>query len=256
MDELRDIGCWVADHLAVLAELLFAGVVAWTAVVGLRLNRRLADAELDPAITVYLEPDQLHWTLFDLVIRNAGRGTARNVRFTVEPDIPVDTDDQDSLLTRMAIFRRGINFMAPLQEIRTFYGSYVQLEKEPITVHVAYDRDTPHRRGRTIRASFVLDVTEFEGLVTVGDPPELLVTKALGQIADDLNKIRQGGSGSNMTVTVKRRYFFSRFVNRRWQHFTQRWRNFRIRWANGEHPWRHRWDRLRHPIGKDHRDRG
>lgn len=181
------------------------------------MNRRLTEAELDPAITIYVEADRLHWLFFDLVIKNAGHGPARNIQFTVDPDIPVETNDPDSCLSRMAIFQRGISFMAPLQEIRTFYGSFLQLTKEPITIHVSYDRETPNAKGKTVKASFVIDIGQFQGISRVGEPYELTVTKALEKMATDLHAIKEGGSWSNVTVEVKRRYFFSHDVNRIWR---------------------------------------
>jgi hypothetical protein len=54
-DNWTDLGAFVGNFV-------FAGVVAWTAVVGMKLNRRLTDAELDPAITVYIEPDRHHFS--------------------------------------------------------------------------------------------------------------------------------------------------------------------------------------------------
>lgn len=236
MDTLRDVGCWFADNWSDLGSVVFAAVVAWTAWLGVKLNRRLADAELDPAISVYIEPDRIRWSFFDLVIRNVGRGPAWNVRFTVSPDIPVETDDADSRLSRMALIRDGINFMAPFQEIRTFYGSYVQLSKEPITINVRYDREMPDRKRRTVQATFVLDVAPFHGLSRVGNPPELTIATALENMANDLREIQRGGSHWNPTITVMRRYFFSQEANRifrRWfgRRYLDRedsaWRHFR-----------------------------
>jgi hypothetical protein len=155
----------------------------------------------------------MQWSFFALVIKNAGRGSARNIRFTVTPDLPVEPNDKDSRLSRMAMFRDGINFMAPLQEIRTFYGSFMTLSKEPITIGVQYERESQDLKRRTVRATFVLDIAPFEGLSRVGDPPEQTVATALANIARDLQAIKSGGSNWNPTITVRRRYFFSREVN-------------------------------------------
>lgn len=54
--------------------------VAWAPVASMRLSRRLARAELDPAITVTLEMDPERFRVIYLVVKNAGRGSARNVR--------------------------------------------------------------------------------------------------------------------------------------------------------------------------------
>src|SRR5688500_898231 len=129
MGGVGDFGCWVADNWVDLGNFLFAGAVAWAAIVGNRLNQRLVNAELDPAIAVYIEADRTHHLSCALVIKNVGRGAARNIAVTVDPDVPIDTDDPDSRLSRLAMFEQGVTYLGPLQEIRTFYASYVQAEK-------------------------------------------------------------------------------------------------------------------------------
>lgn len=213
METVRHFGCWFSNNWADLGNILFAAVVAWTAWAGVKLNRRLAEAELDPAISIYIEPDRVHWSFFDLVIKNAGRGAAWNVRFSVSPDIPIEPGEPDSRLSRMSLFQDGINFMAPFQEIRSFYGSFMTLSKEPITISVQYERDTPEAKRRKVQAKFILDVAPFAGLSRVGEPPELTTAKALKKMADDLHAIKSGGSHWTPTISVRRRYIFSRWAN-------------------------------------------
>lgn len=234
MELFRDTGRWFTDYWTELGSLFFAAVVAWTAWVGVKLNRRLIDAELDPAITVYLEQDPMHFSFLILVIKNAGRGVARNIRFAVKPDIPVEANDPSTQLSRLAVFDRGISIMAPMQEIRTFYGAFPELTREPIDIYATYERDSPESRQRSLRANFVLDVTLFEGLSQVGDPPELSAAQSLNKMAADIEKIRMGGSRSNVTVIVKRHYIFSNLAHR----IRRRW--FGERYLNStQSPWQH-----------------
>lgn len=173
MDCIGDMGAWIARNWADLGTFMFTDVVAWTAIVGNRLNRRLVDAELDPAITVSVQPDPHQFFLIELVIKNVGRCAARTITLCASPDVPVEPAEESSRLSEMAIFQSGIPFMAPSQEIRTFYGVYPQLQTDPITVDVSFDRDTTEQHRRTMSASFLIDVRQFEGLSEVGESPDL-----------------------------------------------------------------------------------
>lgn len=168
MGWVADLGQWLAANWTDLGNLVFAGVVAWTAWVTTRLSRRLAEAELDPAITVFIEGSRENFGLFDVVIKNLGRGAARNVRFRVEPDIPIEKDDEESRLTQLAAIDKGLDYMAPLQEIRSFYGSMPGITEQVITIHVCYERDSDERRLRRLSASFSLDIGRFKGITRVG----------------------------------------------------------------------------------------
>jgi hypothetical protein len=161
LDWIAEVGGWALGNFPELVSLIFAGVVAWTAIQSVKLNRRLVDAELDPAISVDLEVDRHRFQVLDLVIRNTGRGSARNVRFVVDPDEPIVTARADSRLTRMAIFRDGLKYLGPQQEIRTSLGSYLGLRKEPTWIHVTYERSANESAtSKVFEGSFVLDVSQ------------------------------------------------------------------------------------------------
>lgn len=60
LDRLANFGPWLVNNFATIVELAFAGAVAFAAIVGIRLNRRLVEetshlrhAETDPFIAIY-----------------------------------------------------------------------------------------------------------------------------------------------------------------------------------------------------------
>lgn len=229
MDAICTVWAWIEKNPASAIELAFTGVLAWTAVATMRLSTRLARAELDPAITVKLDLDLDRSWIIHLVVKNEGRGSARNVRLSTESDHSITPGHPDDKLTRMALFRMGLPFMGPQQEIRSALGTYMNLSKEPMVVHATYGPDEPRRwRQRTMRASFVLDVSQFEGISTIGDTPAVESARALNQMASDLRQIKQGGSSANVPVTVERRYFLTRRINQ----LLQRW--FGIRYLGSD----------------------
>ena len=151
MDWIREVGDWTGRHwsdVGTVGMFLFTGVVAWTAIVGHRLNQRLTDAELDPAVVVYIESRRYHFSTFELVIRNVGRGAARNVMFGIEPGFAAVADRAATRLLNMAIFKRGIPFLGPSQEIRTYYGSFRRLEAAPLALHLTFSAIQPSGVGK------------------------------------------------------------------------------------------------------------
>lgn len=116
-------------NLPTLASLIFAGVVAAAAVVSALLNRSLVKetialrkAETDPFVAVYIEQNEAGFSFFDLVIKNIGRGAAFNVSFGVLPDIPI-WDGDEYRLTDATVMSDGLDFLAPGQGLRFFFGS-------------------------------------------------------------------------------------------------------------------------------------
>jgi hypothetical protein len=95
---------------------------------------------------------------------NTRRGSARNVRLSTDADHLITQGHMVNKLTRMAIFRTGLPFMGPQQELRSALNTYMSFSKEPIGVRATYEPDDDRRwRGRTMRSSFLLDVSQFEG---------------------------------------------------------------------------------------------
>lgn len=218
---MADIQASLLDNWSTLVTLLFSGIVTWSAVINTRLSTRLADAELLPAVSVYLELDKERRWFFDLVVRNSGRGVARNVRFEVIPDIPVDTSDPESRLTRVAFIREGLGHLASGQEMRTALNSFPAMVKTPIEVNVSYDPDGVRGKGQRIESRYVLDVREYEGTASIGQQSLAEIADSMSQLAGDVRNIKLGGSFANLTVTVKRQYLTSSWVNRmirRWFH--------------------------------------
>lgn len=209
----------MGTNWSTIVTLIFSGVVAWAAVINTRVSARLADAELQPAISVFLELDHERRWFFDLVVRNSGRGTARNVRFQVIPDVPVETNDPESRLTRIAFIGNGLGHLGSGQEMRSALNSYPEMATTPIEIIVTYEPDRASIRPKRLESRFVLDIREFDGIASLGQEPIAEIADSMKKIAGDIRNIRQGGSFSNVTVTVRRRYFSSAWVNRQ----TRRW---------------------------------
>lgn len=215
MDDPSNLLSGIGTNWSTIVTLIFSGAVAWAAVINTRVSARLADAELHPSISVFLELDHDRRWFFDLVVRNSGRGIARNVRFQINPDIPLEINDPESRLTRIAFIRDGLGYLGSGQEMRSALNSYPAMVKTPIEIIVSYELDRARSRPQRNESRFLLDVREYEGIASLRQEPIAEIAKSMKQIADDIRNIKQGGSFANVTVTMKRRYFSSTWVNKR-----------------------------------------
>lgn len=80
---------------------------------------------------VVVDADYSRSPLVDVVVRNAGRGAARDITFDFSaPMVSSLSAEQDSVavpLNELSYFKEGMNFLAPGAEIRTAWDSLVSL---------------------------------------------------------------------------------------------------------------------------------
>jgi hypothetical protein len=100
----------------------------------------------------------------------------------------------------MALFD-GFSQLAPGQQIRAFFGSAIELLKDPpmtpIKVSVTYQNDA--RQYST--ASFVLDVNQFRGISEIGKDASIRVADSLEKIARNLDSVVSGRRFSVLVQT-------------------------------------------------------
>lgn len=222
MEWVCDLWGWFRDNFSSIANLVFAGTVVSAAVASFLLTRKLVDetielrkAETDPFVAVYIETRKTDFGTFDFVIRNVARGSAFDVEFEVVPDLAIWEGEQYRLSDATAI-SEGISYMAPGQEIRFFFGSYMELIKEPIQILVSYSGNGNKERRVRFSEKFTIDSRQFAGMVHVDEVSTVSIAGSLEKIARDIEAIRKGDGSSRVAVAVTRRYFFSRYANRKW----------------------------------------
>ncbi len=131
MDGIRELGEWIRLNWPDVGMFLFTGVVARTAIVGILLNRRLVDAKLDPAVTVYIEFRRHFHSSFELDIKNAGCGGVRNVAFQIKSS-PSDTVNySSSRLMYMARTVYGSSLVGPLSRAQSAAPSHAKSRGTP-----------------------------------------------------------------------------------------------------------------------------
>ena len=176
-----------AQILSSIAVLLLA-VFAFIQVMEQRAARIAQDS---PQILVDVNYSQR--TMINIVVRNIGRGAAKDIRFDFSA--PVESSGGQTI-SDLAYFKEGIAFLAPNTEIATVWDSYSDAVevlknkglKNGITVTVKYKdlRGKAYNTRWTINplvleGSGYADYREFEDLV-----------RALEKISRDIEGLREG----------------------------------------------------------------
>jgi hypothetical protein len=169
--------------LALLTSIVVAATSVVLAVLTYQLaveTKLLRKAGTDPSLSVHIEAGERHVNAIFLVIRNHGRGTAYDVKWTVTPD--AKTLEAHGVELRSLKLLDGLSQIASGQKIETFFGmAFGMLNGEgcpPITIEATY-RDA---HGTELKDRFVLSPRQFEGLTRLG--------QSIGEdVADSLKKI-------------------------------------------------------------------
>lgn len=153
-------------------------------------NRLLRKAGTEPQVVAYLTTNPRHSTVVDFVLANVGQGPACNVKFTFGA-ADGDFTTHNVQISNMAD-RKPIGILPQAEQISTFFGTGPDLFKtprlKPFKVRVEYENiNGKHRAGE-----YQLDVSQFDGLITLGSPVEHEVAEALKKIEGHIKGLATG----------------------------------------------------------------
>lgn len=188
---------WVREHTelllvwAALGTGLFTAVLAFLTARLVKESRRLRLDASRPEIVVYLRPHDA-WINFVLIrVENVGRGTARNVQFTVKKDISFD---DEAPISDIGIFKRGASHFPAGRVVEHFLLSLVgklnQLLESPVSLEATYEDDF----GNSYQQEFILDFSELEHLRRIGKDPYVSMAESLKNIEQTLKGVGSGHS--------------------------------------------------------------
>jgi|SRR5690554_1167152 len=136
-----------------------------------------------PCVVVYYEPNHDTASLIDLVIRNIGTGTARDISFSDPlPILCWGIEKADNSESKQIDHR--IPFLAPGKELRFNAGQYGGLKdrvKDGISVSANYSFRTPLRSGKKGTDSSMLDVNYMQHAGTKNSAAQDLSDALKGQ---------------------------------------------------------------------------
>ena len=196
--------CWANQNAGVLG-LLFSLVVTISTVAYVTLTRSLVretkemrKAGTDPDIAMYLQQQERWINLLDMVMRNWGNGPAYDISFLVKEKEPLCKDHN---LSKVFALKKGIKYLAPGNEFRFYFGSAIDLLKDPIIGPIVI-AVTYYNRSRVKKTeSFTFDITDFQGTMAVGKPPLFEIAEEIKHISADLHNAV--GSEFRLKVDVK-----------------------------------------------------
>ena len=156
-----------------------------------RENRilRKAETEPEPECVAYLEPSYKDGMVVNFVITNIGRGTARNVVFSLlaEKDEFQDNDIRIDLLGD----RKPFKILRSGKSIEFYFGIFPVLFNEkrsnPIKALIEYET----LKGKRQKNVYDLDVSPFLGS-RVHVPPEFKISDSLSKIERTLSHSASG----------------------------------------------------------------
>jgi hypothetical protein len=169
----------------------FAAIVsAVLTIVLVRENRILRKAGTYPKVIAYLLPDHTHKTVLNFILANIGEGPALDVSFAFEEN-NLDFSNHNVEIQNSPS-RSAVAVLPQSERITTFFGMGPDLYKEPrlkpfkVVVKYKSTDQTSHKDD------YLLDISQFEGLVSVGTPSEYEIAKALKSIEQNIAHFASG----------------------------------------------------------------
>ncbi|MBN3125727.1 hypothetical protein [Pectobacterium brasiliense] len=151
-----------------------------------------------PDVVVYIEQDKDAKQILNLVIKNIGKGAAKNIMFKCETPLPqhaFDTTDTAEM-TKGALVT-GIPYLAPGGERSMMFGKYHELAKwfgnEKITVDITCERAKGILFGnRKIKNTSYLEVFSFSTVSASDNSIGNKIREELVKIRNEISKIKSG----------------------------------------------------------------
>jgi len=180
-------------------SVLFSLVVTVATVFYAVLTRRLVvetiqmrRAQTEPHVAVRVEPSDASVYTILLVVENVGAGPAYSVRLSVNPDFVIE---EGQTLSRLGLFKHGIHYLAPGQQIRLFLAHVVDQMEEieqqggrfDFTVSAQYMTAT----GARLQYDYSIDFRHLTGVIERSSPLQE-VARHLKKLVDSISKIERG----------------------------------------------------------------
>jgi hypothetical protein len=187
---------------------LFSAVVTVSTVAYALLTRKLVQetvllrqAETEPAISVHITPSKRYLHINEMVIQNHGRGTAVDISWALSP--APDVLSKHGVKLESLELLKGLSQLAPGQQLRTFFGSSLDLLKDPICPDVKITAAYQSTVGKKFTSTFVLSPAQFRGIGRIGTPADDQIARSLENIATAVTRTIHGSRLHVATATER-----------------------------------------------------
>jgi len=161
-----------------LALVIITGIYVHLTRKMVKETRIMREIQSEPNISIYYKSEE-HIGLIDIVIKNIGQGPAFNIQFEVDPDFKY-TEKKN--ISELNLFKIGLKYLAPNQEITFFLNSLVAIMEKKLCMNFDLTVKYSNAAGKSLQNTYNIDLSEILGLRHVGEPP-------LKKIGDQLEKI-------------------------------------------------------------------
>lgn len=195
---------------------VFTGVVAISTVVYACLTgwlvwetQKLRKAQTEPRVSARIEiAERVGQGGLELVIRNEGQGPASKIRFDFEGDPTYFIGHgQQEPLDQMPVIKNGLPYLGSGQTFRFLLGwlfgeAFDRANQMPWTFHISYES-----LGRKLtRDTYILDFSQFAGLILGGGPPLVKIEKHLETLQKDVHHLLTGFNKPQVITQTKDQY--------------------------------------------------
>lgn len=171
----------------IISALSLVVIIAYTI-----LTKRLVDEtakmrelQTDPYLSIYLAPDDIHYSLKNLVIINHGLGAAYNIKFSFNPDFIYHSEKK---ISEIPLFNKGIPYLGPNQKI-IFRLVWRPVKNDtpsipPFNVEVKY-----YNSSKKVKyESFIIDTAAEFDLINPSENPLVKINNNLEEIVKAIER--------------------------------------------------------------------
>ena len=169
---VSSIGATIATALATVVLVAVTWVLA-------KETKRLADATSAPHVVASLDPSPWSVIHTNLVLQNAGTGTAYEIEVAFDPPLKIEKQRG-----QIEMASRSLSVLKPNQTFAVFLHGFENLSDKIVDVKVSWLR-SPQSKVREVH-SYRLDlVRDYEDWGQLGGGPPLI------EISKDIRKLRE-----------------------------------------------------------------
>lgn len=171
----------------------FASKAARSAADQVELQEQLAKEAAQPYVWADVRPSKIHGSNLRLLVGNSGRTLARNVRLTVDKQLPTQTSKAADLLEdALRRFQEGHASIAPGREWSWslgFGGALLGDKNEDLRFTFTINADGPF--GPIPELSYSVDMNDWRGSTSEGEGSLALIRKSILELKTSVSGIRE-----------------------------------------------------------------
>jgi len=168
-------------------------------------TRKMHKSQTDAKVTIGIKTRDDYINFIDFVVKNEGVGPAYNIIFDIEP-VEQNKTEKSILETinGLGFIKKGIEYLSPQQEFRTFLTSMIENSEEKIETAINIKVSYTTSSGERINDKFLLDFSIFEKLIQLGTSPLTKIAKDIETIRQDIDRLSSGASRLEVIAYTKK----------------------------------------------------